>query len=56
MMCAWLTGTKSRGAEIAADLDLVLDRPLCRRAELAGQKRLFLVGQLHLIRRTAPAA
>ena len=35
------------GAEILSDLDLMLDRPLRRRAELAGPHRVFLVGQLH---------
>ena len=34
-------------AEIATDLDLMFDRPLCRRAELAGLQRFFLVGQFH---------
>ena len=35
------------GAEIVADLDLMLDRPLPQRAELAGAHRLFFGGQPH---------
>ena len=54
MMCAWLTAHEVARAEIATDLDLVFDRPLCRRAELAGPQRFFLVGQLHFIRRYGP--
>ena len=34
MMCAWVDRHEVRGAEIVADLDLMLDRPLGRRAEL----------------------
>ncbi len=34
-------------AEIVADLDLVLDRPLRRRAELADAQRFLFGGQIH---------
>ena len=49
MMWACETGTKSLRAEIAADLDLMLDRPLPQRAERAGLHRLFFVGEAHRV-------
>ncbi len=35
------------GAEIVADLDLMLDRPLPERAEFARQHRLFFTVEFH---------
>src|SRR5262249_42983667 len=47
---------KVAGAEITSDPDLVFDRQLQSRAEIAGPPRLFLRGQPHLARPPARVA